>query len=244
MSVLHLLGSRGDGGAETYFVDLVRALHAAGMEQACAVRPHAERSRVLTAAGATVGSFGFGGPIDLLTRPRIAAFARQTGATALVAWMNRAARHAPAGPWKRIGRLGGYYSLKYYKGFDHLVGNTRDIADWVVSQGWPAGQVTACTTHSPFWHVWLSWHNRPPPHNSRQRGSSLESNPHSNPVPQTGLHTARSSSQPEKVTSAIADTAIAIRVEERRIKITGRVLDSTDGTPVVFARMRRPWQTA
>jgi hypothetical protein len=26
MSVLHLLGTAGDGGAETYFVDLVRAL--------------------------------------------------------------------------------------------------------------------------------------------------------------------------------------------------------------------------
>jgi glycosyltransferase involved in cell wall biosynthesis len=142
MSVLHLLGSRGDGGAETYFVDLVRALHDAGMEQACALRPHGERARVLAGAGVTVGSFGFGGPLDLLTRPRIAAFARQAGATALVAWMNRAARHTPAGPWKRIGRLGGYYSLKYYKGFDHLVGNTRDIADWIVGQGWPAGQVS------------------------------------------------------------------------------------------------------
>lgn len=142
MSVLHLLGSRGDGGAETYFVDLVRALHGAGMAQACALRPHAERERVLADAGVATNSFGFGGPIDLLTKPRIAAFARQAGATALVAWMNRAARHAPAGPWKRIGRLGGYYSLKYYKGFDHLVGNTRDIADWVVAQGWPAGQVS------------------------------------------------------------------------------------------------------
>jgi len=142
MSVLHLLGSRGDGGAETYFVDLVRALHSAGMEQACALRPHAGRARVLAEAGVPTDSFGFGGPIDFLTRPRIAGFARRTGATALVAWMNRAARHAPAGPWKRIGRLGGYYSLKYYKGFDHLVGNTRDITDWIVGQGWPAGQVS------------------------------------------------------------------------------------------------------
>jgi glycosyltransferase involved in cell wall biosynthesis len=142
MSVLHLLGSRGDGGAETYFVDLVRALHDAGMAQACALRPHAERIRALTQAGVATGSFGFGGPLDLLSKPRIAAFARQREATVLVAWMNRAARHTPAGPWKRIGRLGGYYSLKYYKGFDHLVGNTRDIADWIVAQGWPAGQVS------------------------------------------------------------------------------------------------------
>jgi glycosyltransferase involved in cell wall biosynthesis len=56
--------------------------------------------------------------------------------------MNRAARHTPRGPWARIGRLGGYYSLKYYKGFDHLVANTEDIAEWIVGQGWPAGRVS------------------------------------------------------------------------------------------------------
>jgi glycosyltransferase involved in cell wall biosynthesis len=56
--------------------------------------------------------------------------------------MSRAARHAPAGPWRRIGRLGGYYDLKYYRGFDHLVGNTRDICDWIAAQGWPAGRVS------------------------------------------------------------------------------------------------------
>jgi glycosyltransferase involved in cell wall biosynthesis len=142
MSVLHLLGSRGDGGAETYFVDLVSALHAAGIEQACAMREHAGRAAALTEAGVATASFGFGGPLDLLSRPRIAGFARRTGAKAAVAWMNRAARHTPAGPWKRIGRLGGYYSLKYYKGFDHLVGNTRDIADWIVGQGWPSDRVS------------------------------------------------------------------------------------------------------
>ncbi|MDO9247983.1 MAG: glycosyltransferase, partial [Phenylobacterium sp.] len=27
-------------------------------------------------------------------------------------------------------------------GFDHLVANTEDIADWIVGQGWPAGRVS------------------------------------------------------------------------------------------------------
>lgn len=142
MSVLHLLGSRGDGGAETYFVDLVSALHGAGIEETCAIRPHAARAAALAQAGVVTRGFGFGSVLDILTRPGVAAFGRRTGARAMVAWMNRAARHTPAGPWKRIGRLGGYYSLKYYRGFDHLVGNTRDIADWIVAQGWPAGQVS------------------------------------------------------------------------------------------------------
>ena len=142
MSVLHLLGSGGDGGAETYFVDLVTALHRAGVAEACAIRPHAARTAALAGAGVLARPFSFGGPLDFLTRPAVAAYARRTEAKVMVAWMNRAARHAPTGPWTRIGRLGGYYSLKYYRGFDHLVGNTRDIVDWVIGQGWPAGQVS------------------------------------------------------------------------------------------------------
>jgi glycosyltransferase involved in cell wall biosynthesis len=142
MSVLHLLGSGGDGGAETYFVDLVTALHRAGVAEACAIRAHAARTTALAEAGVVSRTFGFGGPLDLLTRPRIATWGRRMDAKVIVAWMNRAGRHTPAGPWKRVGRLGGYYSLKYYRGFDHLVGNTRDIVDWVIAQGWPATQVS------------------------------------------------------------------------------------------------------
>jgi glycosyltransferase involved in cell wall biosynthesis len=71
----------------------------------------------------------------------VAGYAKLQGAKLALAWMNRAARHTPKGPWARVGRLGGYYKLKYYEGFDALVANTEDIAEWVVSQGWPAGRV-------------------------------------------------------------------------------------------------------
>ncbi len=141
MSVLHLLGTSGDGGAETYFLDLVQALARAGVGQAVALRRHPGREAALQAAGAPVKVLGFGGPLDILTKTATAGFARLNGARLALAWMNRAARHAPKGPWARIGRLGGYYNLKYYKGFDELVANTEDIAEWIVGQGWPAGRV-------------------------------------------------------------------------------------------------------
>jgi glycosyltransferase involved in cell wall biosynthesis len=142
MSVLHLLGSAGEGGAETYFVELVAALRAAGLEQACAIRANPGREKALAAAGVPVRTLGFGGPLDFLTRAGVAGTARNANARLLVAWMNRAARHAPAGPWARIGRLGGYYKLKNYRGFEALVANTQDIMDWVIAQGWPADRVT------------------------------------------------------------------------------------------------------
>lgn len=141
MTVLHLLGSPGDGGAETYFTDLVTALHAEGADQAAAIRPHEHRERVLTEAGVPLATAPFGGPLDMRTRRRVARFAATEEARVLVAWMNRAARFSPPGR-PRIGRLGGYYDLKYYAGFDHLVANTADIADWIRKEGWPADRVS------------------------------------------------------------------------------------------------------
>ena len=141
MSVLHLLGSGGEGGAELYFVQLVSALRVGGPDQAAAIRKNPGREKALASAGVAARTFGFGGPLDFLTRPGVSAMARDVNARLLVAWMNRAARHTPKGPWARIGRLGGYYKLKNYRDFDHLVGNTQDIVDWVVAQGWPADKV-------------------------------------------------------------------------------------------------------
>ena len=141
MSVLHLLGTSGDGGAETYFLDLVRALAGAGVGQAVALRRHPGREAALKAAGVPAKVLGFGGPLDVLTKTAAAGYGRLQGAKLALAWMNRAARHTPKGPWARIGRLGGYYKLKYYEGFDELVANTEDIAEWIVQQGWPAGRV-------------------------------------------------------------------------------------------------------
>lgn len=142
MSVLHLLGTAGEGGAETYFVDLVQALKRAGVAEAAAIRANPNREAQLKRAGVPVKVLRFGGPIDILTRTAVAGFATLQKTKVALAWMNRAARHTPRGPWARIGRLGGYYSLKYYRNFDHLVANTEDIAEWIVGQGWPAGRVT------------------------------------------------------------------------------------------------------
>lgn len=141
MSVLHLLGTAGEGGAETYFLDLIAALTDDGVAQAAAIRANASREAALERLSVPTGVFRFGGPLDILTKPKLKGFAGRHDVKLALAWMNRAARHTPAGPWARIGRLGGYYNLKYYRGFDELVANTEDIAEWVAGQGWPAGKV-------------------------------------------------------------------------------------------------------
>jgi glycosyltransferase involved in cell wall biosynthesis len=142
MTVLHLLGSPRHGGAEVFFLDLLEALHADGLSQAAAIHANADRERALAAMGVPTYVMPFKPPFDLRTGPMIGRLARRLPAGVLVQWMNRAGRVVPrTGPWKRIGRLGGYYDLKYYRGADFLVGNTQDIADYIVAKGWPADKV-------------------------------------------------------------------------------------------------------
>lgn len=141
MSVLHLLGSTQDGGAETYFVSLVGALARSGLPQAAAIRAHAGRERALVGLGVPTRVLPFNAPLDLRTGPAIRRFSREQGARVQLQWMNRAGRVSNGrGPWTRIGRLGGYYDLKYYSSCEILVGNTQAIVDYVVRQGWPAAR--------------------------------------------------------------------------------------------------------
>ncbi len=142
MTVLHLLGSPRHGGAETFFLDLLEALQSDGSPQAAAIHANPDRERALAAMDVPAYVLPFNPPFDFSTGPRIRRLAQALGARVLVQWMNRAGRVVPrSGPWSRIGRLGGYYDLKYYRGADFLVGNTRDIVDYIIAEGWPAERV-------------------------------------------------------------------------------------------------------
>ena len=76
MKAVQLLGSAKDGGAETYFLALIEALQAEGVEQACALRPHAARVRRFGTLGVPLLEAPFGGPLDLLTTGRVKRFDR------------------------------------------------------------------------------------------------------------------------------------------------------------------------
>ncbi|TDH59723.1 glycosyltransferase [Dankookia rubra] len=138
--LLHLMGSSGDGGAETYFLSLVDALHREGVPQAVVLRPHPRRESALAEMGIPAKVLPFG-RFDPTTRLRIAAYARRIGAETLLAWMSRAASRVPGGPWKRVGRLGGYYNLRFFRRCDLLVANTADVHDYILHHGWAPDRV-------------------------------------------------------------------------------------------------------
>lgn len=83
----------------------------------------------------------FGGRLDMRTRWALRREAAEFKPDILFTWMNRASRISPKGAHVRVGRLGGYYKIKYYRRCDHLVANTEDIAEYLVEAGWPAERV-------------------------------------------------------------------------------------------------------
>jgi glycosyltransferase involved in cell wall biosynthesis len=129
------------GGAEVFYEDLVLAMARAGIDQACAIRPYPMRAARLSAAGCRVSTMVFGGPLDLVTPWKMRRLARQENPDVILGWMNRASHSLPKGPWVNVGRLGGYYNLKYYRKCAHLICNTPDIAAYVVREGRPSSQV-------------------------------------------------------------------------------------------------------
>jgi glycosyltransferase involved in cell wall biosynthesis len=138
MRLLQAMAGARHGGAENFFVRLAIALARAGEEQRLLIRRDGERAAILRRAGLAVEELPFGGWLDRATRrgfrAAIAAFRPQI----VLTWMNRATRLCPRGDFVHVGRLGGYYDLKYYRQCDHLVANTRDIAAYLGRAGWPA----------------------------------------------------------------------------------------------------------
>ncbi|MBV1799890.1 glycosyltransferase [Siccirubricoccus sp. G192] len=143
MRMAHVMAGAPMGGAEGFFERLTPALQAAGEAVLPVIRRDAGRAARLRAAGLDPVELPFGNHFDLTTRSRLAATLAGFRPEVVVAWQNRASLYAgkirrDGAAWTLVGRLGGYYSLKYYRHCDHLVGNTRDLRDWLVRQGWPA----------------------------------------------------------------------------------------------------------
>ncbi len=141
MRVLQVMAGGAHGGAEVFYEDLVGALQRSGVDQACAIRPYPARAALLEEAGCRVHTLHFGGPLDVITPWKLRRIAVAERPQVVLGWMNRASRILPAGPWVNIGRLGGYYDLKYTRGCGHLICNTPDIAAYAVREGRPAHEV-------------------------------------------------------------------------------------------------------
>lgn len=131
-----------NGGAELFFERLVLALNRAGVQQHILLRPDSNRMARLREGGLDPVALSFGGRFDFSTRRAFCREIERFQPAVVLTWMNRATSFCPSRarslvPFVHVGRLGGYYDLKYYQACDHLVCNTRDLVDYVTSHGWP-----------------------------------------------------------------------------------------------------------
>ena len=129
------------GGAEAFYERATIALHQAGDVVLPIIRRDAERATRLRDAGLQPVELAFGGALDLFTKQRVRRTLQDFKPDVVMAWMQRAARFTPQGPWVLVGRFGGYYDLKYFRHCDHLVANTHDLVRAITAEHWPSARV-------------------------------------------------------------------------------------------------------
>ncbi len=138
MKVMQVMAGGEFGGAEAFFIRLAVALHRAGLEQKVVLRDHPAREAILRAAGIEPVTLRFGGKLDFSTGRALKREIQAFEPDIVLSWMNRATSMCPDGDYVHVARLGGYYDLKYYRACDHLIGNTKDIVDYLVEHDWPS----------------------------------------------------------------------------------------------------------
>ncbi len=137
------------GGAETQYVNLVLALNRAGLDQRAVIRRHPARAATLRAGGVEPLELPFGSWTDFTTVPALKREITSYRPDIVLTWMNRASKMVPAGDFLRLGRLGGYYDVKYYRRCDYLICNTQDIVEHVVRSGWPRSRAHLMLNFAP-----------------------------------------------------------------------------------------------
>lgn len=131
-----------DGGAEQFFVNLVRAFGKRGLKQSAVIRPgRIWRSEIEGFVSIRESHFR-NLSIDRFALPlRVAKLAQRERPDALMAWAPRASELMPNySGCVRIARLGDYPTrLDYFRNIDVIVCNAPDIADRVRRLGWNRG---------------------------------------------------------------------------------------------------------
>ncbi|MGH8508784.1 MAG: glycosyltransferase [Gammaproteobacteria bacterium] len=143
MHSMHIIGSRGPGGAEGFYCRLVKGLARSGFPVHAINPPHSEVGKRLNGA-VPQAQIRMHGAWDLLARFRIERAIGSLRPAIVQTYLGRATRltHIPdrSGPI-HIARLGGYYNLKAYRHAHAWIGNTRGICAYLIRGGFPADRV-------------------------------------------------------------------------------------------------------
>jgi glycosyltransferase involved in cell wall biosynthesis len=142
---IHILGSREFGGADQFYVRLVRALHHSGHLVTAINRPDSPVARALDSGPVRQIHLPLANRWDAWSWWQIRHCIREHAPCVVQTYMGRATRltrvpHKTAAV--HVARLGGFYKIDgYYRHADAWVGNTRAICDFLVKSGMPAKRV-------------------------------------------------------------------------------------------------------
>lgn len=126
------------GGAENFFVKLARAFDEIGLDQHLIVNQGSQLALDVEDSGLPATILPFRKGLDIKGWLALRHCLKQQAPDIVMVWMNRAARRLPRGPYLAVGRLGGWYPVKYYRSCDYLIGNTPGIHQHIIRDGWPA----------------------------------------------------------------------------------------------------------
>ncbi len=135
-----MAGSK-SGGAERFFERLAISINKSGCQQKVSIRPFEERIKLFKNEGIIVEKCHYRRLFSPIDKWKLKSQILDYNPNLVLSWMNRASEFTPDGNWTHVGRLGGYYNLKYYKNCDWLVANTKGIADWLIQEGWSSKKI-------------------------------------------------------------------------------------------------------
>jgi glycosyltransferase involved in cell wall biosynthesis len=142
---LHVLGSRQFGGADQFYVRLVRALHDAGQTVTAVNRADSPVALALARDGVEQIHLPLANQWDAWTVWKLRKLAEARQPCIVQTYMGRATRLTRPSPKTRaahIARLGGYYKIDgYYRHAHAWIGNTKALCDYLVRSGLPAARV-------------------------------------------------------------------------------------------------------
>ena len=140
---LQIIGSKGPGGAESFYVRLVNALNETGAPVTAVNPPGSAVSEALSPEVPQT-HLAMRSVYDLWSRWKIRRLAHQSKSLVVQTWMGRATRLTHITPHQGIvhlARLGGYYNIKGYQHAHAWVANTQGIKNYLIEQGLPEERV-------------------------------------------------------------------------------------------------------
>lgn len=138
MKILHAMAGASVGGAETFFVDAVKALHETECEQRVITRANNDHKiDEIKSRNIMMEEASFSPRWKFPTTRKMKKHIKEFNPDIVHHWMGRAGMFSQPGDHVNIGWYGGYYKPERFKHCKYHVAVTQDIVDHIIRQGVP-----------------------------------------------------------------------------------------------------------